>query len=350
MTAQTLQSLMLPDPHVGMAGGITYGSFLIDASTEKFAMVFRIPKTGNIHKIGFLTGTVGTSDTLKVGLQTLSGGDPTGTAYGGMTAGTQASLSSNTWYTVTLAGDASAMAGDEVAAVIEFNSFVAGSVNLQVINPSSAISRSFPYIGHYTGSWAKGPYAPVLYIEYDDGSTDHIAGVFPYSALAETAFNSGSTPDEYAIRFQVPFPSRYRGYWGWIGANGNYDVVLYDSDGTTALSTISVLAVNSTTAAARWIERKIATGVSLSANTTYRLAFKPTTGSNITINIATISTAAIFGQMEGGTAFYRSTRTDAGAWTDTTTSRLLAGLFLDQFDDATGGSGGGRLVSGSLAG
>jgi len=174
MTLQTQAAWMFPDPHTGMAGGITFGSFLIDASGEKFACIFRVPKSGNIHKVGYLTGTVNTGDTVKVGLQTSTSGFPSGSAYGGMVAGTQVinSTDDNTWFTTALGTDATATAGDYVWAVIEFNSFVAGSINFQVINPTSAVSLSFPYIAQFTGSWAAGPFPPVIYIEYDESGSD----------------------------------------------------------------------------------------------------------------------------------------------------------------------------------
>jgi hypothetical protein len=59
----------------------SFVSRLIDATGEKYAAIIQIPKTGTISKIGFRTGTVTTSQTLRGGIETVDAatGAPTGT-------------------------------------------------------------------------------------------------------------------------------------------------------------------------------------------------------------------------------------------------------------------------------
>ena len=76
-------------PH--LAGPWAVGGMTLDASGEKAASIFRVPKTGNIRTLRFRLGTVTTGQTLKAGLYTVdTSGDPTTTAYGGMAVGTVA--------------------------------------------------------------------------------------------------------------------------------------------------------------------------------------------------------------------------------------------------------------------
>src|SRR3989304_6613560 len=123
----------------GINGGILNqtSTYTLDATGEKAATVFQIPEDGNITTLGFRTATVTTGDTLKVGLYTIdASGDPTATAYKGMVAGTQAILATedNTYFNVTLGTQAtSVVKGDIVALVIEYNSYVAGSMGITTI-------------------------------------------------------------------------------------------------------------------------------------------------------------------------------------------------------------------------
>ncbi len=131
----TMQSIIggvtIPHHVEAVLGAPGIGSLLMDASGEKAAFIFKIPKSGTITEIGFRTGAVTTADTLKAGLYTVdTSNNPTATAYGGMVAGTQASPAANTWYAVALGTNCTATAGDVVAVVIEFNSYVAGNLNI----------------------------------------------------------------------------------------------------------------------------------------------------------------------------------------------------------------------------
>ena len=316
---------------------------LMDATAEKYGLVFRVPKTGTILKVGFCTGTVTVGDTLKAGLYTVdASGNPTATAYGGMVAQTQVVLltEDDTAFTVTLSTGATATAGDEVALVVEFNSFVAGNLNIAGIVGSSSTANQYPYTLSYTASWAKTSYIPIGWFEYSDGSYAYLPGVYPVTAITSTAINTGSAADELALYFTVPFPTRLSGWGGEVGpqAGANFDVVLYD--GTTSLGSQSYDGDSKVSTVARGWTQQLATPIALAAGTVYRLAIKPTTANNVSVPVLTLSSAAAANQLEGGTSLYYSTRVDAGAWTDDTTKRPCLWLLLDQFSDGAGGAGG----------
>jgi hypothetical protein len=338
----------LPEPPSVFSG--SFSALTMDASGEKVAFVFEIPKTGTISKVLIRTATVTSSETLNVGLQTIDDttGFPTGSAYGGMTAGTQAAPAASTAYAVTLGGTASATAGDRVAAVIAFDSAVG---NLQIAyQNASTVAQSFPYSLLFTSSWSKmGGGYPCLAIEYNDGTYENIYAV-PYSLRNSVSFNSGSTPDERALRFEVPWECRVSGCWSIMGGSGNFDYVLYE--GTTAKVTVSVDAsVQDAGGAAQQIYRcRFPTPYTLAANTEYFMAVKPTSGTNTTLLDFEVLSAAVMDSFHGGQDFHFASRTDAGAWTPTTTKRPLIGLYLDQFHDGAGGGGGGLILPRSMNG
>lgn len=330
-------------------------TYLLDATAEKFAVIFQVPTTGSIEKIGFKLGTVTEEDTLKAGLYTVdASGDPTTTAYGSMVAGTVtfADGDDNTWQTVTLGTPATATKGDVVAAVIEYNSWTDGNLSIVALSDSFASSNSpnFPYIDHFTSSWAKSTKVPLLGVEYSSATYNTIDGLWPITTATNTAFNSGSAADEYALRFQLPFPARASGFAFALtpAAGSNFDVVLYS--GTTALDTFSFDGDHRAGALPAMYFGHFTNPQELAANTVYRLAIKPTTTTSVTIPRFLVPSAASMGQINGGVQFYESTRVDAGAWTDTTTTRPYFFIQFDQFDDGTGGGSGGEgpLIGGRL--
>lgn len=329
-----------PPPMLGLAGGLMFGDLILDAAGEKAAAIVQVPKTGSIAEIGFRVGAVTTSADLKVGLYTVdASGNPTTTAYGGMVAGVQATPTASTAYTVALGTAATATAGDIVAVVIEFNS-AAGNLRINDFRGTSSNSQQFPYTALFTTSWSKSTATPITWLKYSDGSYSFMPGVLPAATSAELSFASNNaTQDEVALRFRLPVPSRLAGFGGVIAQLANFDAVLYED--TTALLTYS-LAASQVASSLRYPRvHKFPTPYVLAANTTYRLALKPTTTTNITVAHYDVAAAAVFNQVEGGPDFHWSQRVDAGAWTDTVTRRPFIWLLLDQFDDGVGGGGGG---------
>ena len=345
MTIQTVGGVLAIPQDFGPLN-LSFTAHLIDSLGEKFEMVFPVPKTGTISKVGFRTGTVTTAQTLRAGLQALTSGDANGTAYGGMVAGTQAGPASNTFYLVTLGTGATATIGDVIAAVVEFDG-TEGSLNLvseSIIGGGTP--SGFPYVGLYTTAWTKTANFPILAIEYSDGSYYYI-GAIPASVSDSINYNNGSTPDEYALRINVPFPLRVWGAWVYADIDNAADVVLYE--GTTAQRTISLSSANRASTSFAPFRFPFTSSFTLSANTTYYLSLKPTTASNIYINRMTMNTAAAMGQLPLGINAYQATRTDAGSWSTDAAVRPWMGLLVDGIDDGAGGAGGGGpLIGGRL--
>lgn len=312
-------------------------NLLLDASGEKAAVIFRVPKDGNIRKVHFRLGTVTTGQTLKASLQDVdpATGTPDGTVDQSGTV-TVADTDDNTWKTVTFGADRAVTRGAWLACVIEFDSTVG---NLNITKISSASLSQDAYTALYTGTWAKSSDMPVLAIEYDDGSFGVMTSVQPFSST-NVVINTGTTPDEAGVKFTLPFPAKCAGilYWGSAPASSDLDAVLYDSDGSTALATASLDADIVSDTSLRLRLAPFSSEITLEKNVAYRAVIKPTTATSFTFRYALASNAAHLAQAPGGTGFHMTQRTDAGSWTDTTTQRPYMAILISQLDD--GASGG----------
>lgn len=345
MTVANVYGLMIPQlPDSGGSLTPTLTNLLLDASGEKAAFVVRAPKTGAIRKVGFLARTVTTPTDTDVRIETvdLTTGFPSGTLFGTNTNVTVASgsITSNTWITSgALTADASVSRGDLLAVVIA----PSGSPNYNVAAFLSSIYE-FPYPLLYTTSYSKSSASPIVSLEYSDGSYAYIPGVTPCSTLTSTTFNSGSTPDERALKFRMAAPVRVAGVWAAIDLDNDAEIVLYDSDGSTALATVAMDKDVRRSTNSVYFHVQFASQVSLSASTYYYLAVKPG-ASSVTLQEFSVSAAGVLDQMAGGQDFHFASRTDAGSWSATTTTRPFMGLIIDGIDDGAGGGGSVAWIS-----
>jgi hypothetical protein len=352
--------LWIPRPYalqgVG-AGG--YLDLLIDATAEKAAQFFRVPKTGTLDTAEFRVGTVALNagSVIRVSFQ-----DPTNSSN--VTPdGTQdqfrdlaaAAFTSNTWIVPGLMTSdgtdtgtkRSVTIGEVLCVVVEYQTFVSTSA----LRMSALSRRDDGDIGIHagstlnTGSWAgQGSCAPVIALKYNDGSYGLVMGSYPAAALNAVALNLNSTPDEMGLIFRFPAPVKIGGAFVRLAIAGGApttapaDVVLYDSDGTTALRTVSAVDKGSTgVTSGYWWGLRFSSEVALDANVDYRLVIKPTAAAaGVSAYDWTVNSQAILDALEGGQNWHRTERTNAGAWTQTTTKRPLMGLLVTAIDDGAG--------------
>lgn len=322
---------------------ISFSAFtvrIIDASGEKYAAVFRVPKTGNITKVMFRVIAATTPQTLRASLQTvdMATGEPTGTLYGGSASGTQTSPAANTSYLVTLGTQASATAGDYVALVVEFDSTV-GNMSIGCV---AGAAYGLPYGALYTGTWAKTADTPIAAIEYDDGSYPTIFGI-PYSGSSTVAVSfsssttSGSGGDERGLRFSVPFPCSLFGMIVSmnIAAGADFDFVVYDEGSNVIASQSFDGNVCITGTALQKVHCQFSSPVNLLPNATYRATIKPTTTTSLSMYEFNFLSTAAMESFYRGNRGYRTVRTDGGAWTDTTTAGYQMALIYSAFDNGS---------------
>lgn len=337
----------------GATGALVFGTMLMDAAAEKAAYIFTIPKTGTLDTYEFRIGSVTNNpdNGLRISFQNLdANGDPDGTQD--QFRDIAGPFSANTWIVpglITSDGTdtgtkRSVTVGDRIAVVIEFVSFVAGD-SLQILslqnfsNSAEKLDGQEFYCDQFLVAWGKtAGDIPNGALKYETSGYYPINGwTFPLLTGNARAYNSGSTPDEISLRFQIPFAGECDGAWVRLDMDGDCDVVLYD--GTTVLASASLdssarLVAAGANVFARWTPQVLA------ANTTYRIALKPTTVTNVTLFTWTSDNAGLMAAASGGIEWYRSERTDAGAWSDTTTERPLIGLHLNAIDVAAPSGGG----------
>jgi hypothetical protein len=180
----------------------------------------------------------------------------------------------------------------------------------------------------------------MLALEYSDGTFAPIPYVDPsVSGLAAETYNSttlaGSGGDERGLIFQAPFASKVKGFWGNFDIDGDADVVLYDSDGTTPLETYPLDTTIRAATHSQVYHVPFTDEYTLTKDTNYRLALKPG-ASNVSVMVGTVPSAAAADSYPGGQECHYTARTDAGSWTQTTTKRPLMGVILSALDDGAG--------------
>lgn len=314
--------------------------------------IIKIKKSGTINKIeGNVTAVGGTGGTYEFGLFTVSSGVPTGTNYGGSATATGA-LSATGVFSVTLGTTATAVRGDLVAVVVRAASGTDYATNNVTVQSSFRIGLNgginLPYAGTNTAGTATrvGDW-PMIAPRFNDSTYGQTMPSNNGTALANTAYGSGSTPNERGAIFQVPFEGKCSGARvpvdiATLGTD-TFDVNLYNAD-TAALLATSVIAANQQGTGSLgsldvyWADDDATTQVSvsgginyvtLSPTVNYRLTVKPTTAGTLRFYqwVAPNSDAKAavpFGDLWGETS-----RKDALAWTDVTNTIPLFGLWFE---------------------
>lgn len=325
--------LYLPKPPANFASNAPGFSTVatLTASTHKGAFIFRVPKTGTTKAVGFRLGTVTTPQDLRISFQDVSAttGDPDGTEDQTVVIASGSLVASgwNTTGTITR----SVTRGDLLAIVIQADS---GTPNLQISCPQygNGDVTEFPYAEAFTTAWgSRFGRAGSLSLQYDDNSYEPIEGfVYPYSDLAAISYNTTSTSDEYGLKFQLPFGCKVNGGWMSSDIDGDGDIILYDSDGTSVLATTSIDKDQDANGGRFYFG--FVTEITLTANTYYRLVLKPTTTTNLALRYFEVASAALLDMCDLGQLAHLTKRADAGAWSDVTTQRPWMGVQISAID------------------
>jgi hypothetical protein len=344
---QSLSGGLIIPQYYERGGAANFTNTTLDAAGETYALVFQAPKTGTIDRIGFRTGTVTTGNTVDVRLETVSAttGDPSGSlvAVGANAAVAIADGDDNVWKEATLTTPCAVTRGTLYAACV----VVPASTNLQIASLGTVADWiggwNFPYEDSFlAGAWAKGANSPTFNVRYTDG-TYPVLGNLPVSAIAATTFNSDSSPDERGLYFTLPFPARLSGAMLNAAFVGGSTLTVYDSDGSTVLTSLTIDADHIRTTSPGPGRYLFPSAVELDKDEAYRLTVLPASTSDNTLTHLTVSSAAMMDALDGGQAFHLTTREGGGAWSQTTTQRPLIHLVLDACDDAAQNAGAIRI-------
>lgn len=348
---------LFPDPpffgSVPSANAMT-----IDATGEEACFIGRAQfqeRTGtkDIERVGFRFGTIvkAGGSVLVASLQDWSAAtaplQPDGTPDQTVTIPNDGSMVAGWYRTAALSANRTVAFGDPLSVVLGFDGagrLGADSFQISTIDQSSTILQSGCTL-KTGGAYAAQSMIANLVLEFSDGTFGTLDSALPFSSTTfSQAFNSGSSPDEYAQLFQFPFPVTVEGAWALIGLAGNssdYECVIYS--GTSALQTVTVDATQVMSTAGRLAYVTFPVPQVFAANAPFRISIKPTTANNVTVYYRDMASASHRRAWGGGADFAASTRVDAGAWSDVTTRQMMIGCRISA-GEVGGSSGGGPLV------
>lgn len=273
-----------------------------------------------------------------------------------------ASITANTWLeTGLITSDGTdtgtkrtVSRGDKLCIVFEFDSggrLGADSFEFACINPGTSnffiLDNSPQGVATNTGSWGTSGRMPNVVLKFSDGTYGTLGTTLPWSAVGTLTYNNGSTPDEQGLEFTVEAKCKIDalivGSMNASLSSSDFDVVLYD--GTTALETISHDATHFSNAYGASFNF-LPTLRELTTGTTYRLVVKPTTANSVILQYLDVNSASHRKMYPFGTSGSFCSRTDAGAFSQTTTRIPLGfGIRVVAIDDGAGG--GGTTIAGT---
>lgn len=319
----------LPQDHFAAAPAFTPG--LLNSAAARVGQIIRMPKTGTLHSFEVMVGNITNApdNGVKMSFQNITAGGIYDDVYDQYRVITPAA---NTWLVPPgpLTSDGtdtgvkrSVTIGDYVAVMLQFENFVTSDSmefqRLSVGTGTAVGSDSLSYsVQAGFKTTAQSPLCMAL--RYTDEYVYLNNLVLPIKLMTSTVFASNSTPDERALRFQMPWNCEIDGFYVRATMTATTDIVLYDAAGSV-LYTAS-LADNDWTFHANggWNFFAIPPQAIIAA-TTYRVSVKPMSTTNITAYDFEVPSTTLMNIVAGGSELYLSTRTDAGAWTDVTTKR-----------------------------
>jgi hypothetical protein len=237
---------------------------------------------------------------------------------------------------------------------------------------SNSLSVSISVLGFgirtgtpYTLQAPSGTYSRVTgYPVFGVRSTTDTFG-FPVETLTNTVIDSGTTPDEMGFAFTLPsgWGATYtvKGLIILVAKPTNsaqtFDIVLYSSDGTTVLQSVTYdseyFGTASGAASFRTCEFYFdeVSLSSLSFGTKYYITIKPSgTSGDITFHDFSVRQSSDMQAFPLGESCFLATKVDGGSPSETTTRRPYVGLIFDDITEPSGGAGGLLTHSGMAGG
>jgi hypothetical protein len=319
----------------------------LSGAGHKVGFVFEGSLRGQLEvdSVEFLTGTVTTGGNLDVRIESvdLATGFPSGTLLQANTNGTAVIADSDDDKIIQTFLTADADVGsNKFACVIAWS-----SGNMQIKCGWNLFKRKLPYVCTHNGtSWSDSTAAPVIGFRRP-GTSAHMPqpGALLLAAINAVAVNTGTTPDEIGIKFQVPFRSRFAGFWWYGSASGDYQMKLYDAN-ESDLETHSCDKdlVQGSGNGLHIIP--VSNEQELSTNAWHYLTLLPTSGSNVTVYEVGVTLPERFDLWDGGQYVHRAERTDAGGFAVVLSQRPLMGIILDRLESDTTGFSAGRILWG----
>lgn len=342
--------IIYPKSLTGASGSFNLNNTRLNAALEAVGAIVQAPLTGVIQEIGFLTGSVVTGDDLEMRIETVSGGEPSGTLWLANTNSTITiqNTDDDEWLTTSLTAGATVTAGDTFAVFLYANAGYVGDIRL--VNAVADQSSNFPYVTvDVGGGWDSDAEGPNFSFKYLQSTYTIFPGAFAISSVDNDGWNSGDDPLFRGMRFKLPFPATMTGIEAFVDADGDATIRLFDTDGVSELRTFSISPATRAVTAANLFRIPSTAPVSLSEDVYYRLVYEPTTGTNIGAQGFSIADPVLWDSFSGGADVHFTSSsarpTQESDWGNNETKRTWLGIILSGFDDGTAEGGGGGETS-----
>jgi len=353
-----------PSPWPSSNNAPGYDQIALTASTHKYAGIHRVRKTGTLDRFEFRVGTVA----INAGSQVrCSFQDPSLTTGHPDTTQDQfrdiagSLFSSNAWMFPSAGNGAMTSDGtdggskrsvstatkDRICCVIEYSTFTAAdSVQVsghQFGTPSGLGNYPFTDADLGAGYVKQSGHQPNMVLKYSDGTYEAFSPVlWPVKAINTVTFSNASNPNHIGQYFNFPYPVHIRGTWVWVDPDGNFDIKRYrESDGAVMDQLTGTYGVDKDELQSQVDVKSFwPLDATLAANTNYVLMVVPTSATSVSVFSGDVNAAALMDAIPGGQNWQYATcqgePSSPASFTKTSTRRLLMGLEVDGFDDASG--------------
>lgn len=326
-----------------LTAGIT-----IDANGERAAVVIRIPPC-TIRRIGYLTGTVTTAESLLATVETVSNGNPSGTYLCTNSSAAAVINGGNLWKeTQNLTADCTVLVSTVIAVV--FTS-TGATFNGQIARHSTFVNGfSYTLSSNSASGYVRSTAQPIIALYDASGSTIPILNNYPVSAITNVNFSSTTNPNTRGNTFIPQYNFKCPGFitaMGFTSLSADYRANLWS--GNIVIATVTVTALNQSqttigTQSYTWDE-----GISpiLKQGQTYRITEMALSSTTISLKFLSFNHVSIMkAYLPLGDSMYTTTANNpqtGGAFTDTLTARSLIWPIASEID--TGIPGGAYGVS-----
>ena len=255
-------------------------------------------------------------------------------------------ITNNAWQTsVPTTGTKTIANGDLVAICVQMTAR-AGVDSITVATMAMAEHTHRPLVTAFVAAaYTIQAHSPSFVIVFSDGALGWLHGSDVSSARATLTFNSGGATKEYGQLYNLPFPCKIYGIYGWVDPDNDFDVVLYSAPlGTpVAEKTITVDANTVASTGGRRFFSLFPAPYTYAAGTEIVAALKPG-AANIAAYSKTLGNAAHRVADVWGTSGYGVSRaTAAFSNLNSSLDHLNIGLVVGAFDNGAGAGGGGGL-------
>lgn len=341
----------IPEIPYGTATAPTIAAaFNMTSTVHATACIFPVKYLGTLTKIHFRFQTSNAGNDYIIQVETVDvNGDPSGTL----------------WATNT-----SHQTGTGIAAGEYIATLTAGAVFDTINTPFAITWRPSTYVGtcsitqyadgtagdfmpflasstNYTGGvWSARTGAPMIGLEYSDGTFVMYPGNFPFNATNTTIITTTSNPRMVGNAFTTALTRRITGVWFTGDNDSDFYLDIFDSDGATKLYSISIdsdFPVGTTSAGT--IAQYLSADLTFQAGSTYYVVSRSASGNIANYDLQTYSQVPLSAYNSGLLAkrcyTHTASPTGTGDWTIDTDKTSLIGILFDAVDTSV------TVVSGS---